>query len=312
MRVARLLPSLALGAGLLLASGAVSTCLAQVAANPPGTPDSSRILTNADIVQMLKAGFSDAATIAVIQKARTRFDLGSAALAELRYAGVSDSVIVAMLESGNAAANAPAPPPPPPPAPAAPEPAAVAAPHATTPPEPPPARDDDEASLRDGGVFALALGGNYGFVIDQGFSHSFSNIDERFGGALGLQVGGHVGRHAMVLADLQASLWPETDEHDLASLFSVGPAVSVSPVPHLSFEVGASFALAVPDWDDDPWLGPAGHFGIGIELTNGHSSFALELRGRVDVAYLLDYGCDHDCDGVTLGRATTQLAFTWY
>jgi hypothetical protein len=311
MRAARVLSSLAVSVGLLLASGALSTCLAQAAASPAGPSDSPRVLTNGDVVQMLKSGFSDAAAIAVIQKAKTRFDLSSAALAELRYAGVSDSVIVAMLESGNAPANAPAPkepavPPAPSPVPAA-SPTPAAAPQPATPPAPPPVWTHDGETPRGGGVFSLALGGNYAFFVDQGFS----NDSSRFGGALGLQAGGHVGKHVLILADVHASLWPETDDYQSAALFSLGPALRVSPVPHLSFEIGASFALAVPDWDQDPWLGPDGHLGLGIELTSGHSRFALELWGRLDLAYLQKYNCDN-CDSVTLGRAITQLAFTWY
>jgi hypothetical protein len=129
MRVVRALESLALVSGLLLASHAATPCLAQTApAEPIGQAEASSVLTNVDVVQMLKSGFADSTVIAVIQKAKTRFDLTSAALAELRYAGVPDSVIVAMVESAGAAPNAPAPPAPPAPVVAAPPPVVVPAP----------------------------------------------------------------------------------------------------------------------------------------------------------------------------------------
>ncbi len=321
MRAARVLSSLAVAALLLFARGAVAASLAQATASPAGPADGTSVLTNADVVRMLKSGFSDSAVIAVIQKARTRFDLSSASLAELRYAGVSDAVIVAMLESGERTAGPPATPTPAAPAPervVAPQPAPRPGPEADekAPVEKAPVESEEGAeqeASRGGGVFGLALGGNYAFFVDQGFSDD----EPRFGGSLGLQVGGHVGRSAVILADIHASLWPETDTYETAALFSVGPAVRFSPVPHLSFEGGISFAVAVPSfhddpgWDDSPWLGPAGHLRLGIELTNGRSRFALELAGRFDLAYLNQYDCE-GCDAVTLGRATTQLAFTWY
>ncbi len=323
MRAARLLASLAAIAGLLLTSGAAATCLAQAAAEPAHPADGARILSNADVVQMLRSGFSDRAVIAVVQRSVTRFDLSSASLAELRYAGVSDSVIVAMLDSENAAAVAPATPAPAP-TPAAPSPAPAVAPRPATPPRPRPLEsvgDEKKDAPRSGAVFGLTLGGHYVRVLDDGRDEdSFEDQDlgddePRFGASLGLQVGGHVGRRTVLLADIHAALWPETEKYASGGLFSLGPAVRFSPLPRLSFEAGLSLALAMPDWDDftndEPWLGPAGHLGLGVELTSGRSSFALELLARVDLARLSRSDCD-SCEAATLGWVTTQLALTWY
>ena len=331
MRAARVHSSLAVISALLLASGAASTCLAQAVAAASGRAHETRVLTNADVVQMLKSGFSDSAVIAVIQKATTQFDLSSASLAELRYAGVSDSVVVAMLESGNRAPGAASPPATAAPAPAtaAPAPAAptsepgaapVVTPEPAVPPEPRPLAPPRELSsrARRGGIFGLSLGGHYAWVIDEGLGESSGETENRFGAALGLLAGGHLGRRVALLADLHASLWPETDEFEAAALVSLGPAVRVFPVSHLFLQGGVSFALAVQNNPDDPygddpqtWLGPAGHLGVGVELTSGRGRFALELLARLDLAYLSQTDCE-GCDAATLGRATGQLAFTWY
>jgi hypothetical protein len=319
MTAARVLSRLAVIAGLLLASGAGSTCLAQPEEDPAGAADGARVLTNADVVQMLKSGLGDDAVIAAIQKARTEFDLGSSSLAELRYAGVSDSVIVAMLASR--AAQPPASPNAAP-APAEPATAPVVAPPPTPPAETRPveraAAEKAADRPRGGGVFGLALGGHSVLVLDDDGvdEDGFDDDDPRFGASLGLQVGGHVARHTVILADIHAALWPETETYTSGGLFSLGPAVRFSPVRRLSLEGGVSFAVATPDWDnftnEDPWLGPAGHLGLGMELTSGRSSFALELRARFDLAYLSPpFECD-SCDASALGWASAQLAFTWY
>jgi hypothetical protein len=295
---------------LLLAGGIATTCWAQSASGGgTGEADGARVLANADVVQMLKAGFSDDAAIAVIQKAKTRFDLSPAALAELRYAGVSNSVIVAMVESAGGVPNAPAPP-----APIPAPPAPVVAPTPQPPPEPPPLEDanreenENKHDFRRGGVFGLSLGGTYAFATSEGADE----MDTRFGGSLGLQAGGHAGKRAVILADIFASIWPETDDLYSGGIVSLGPAVRFLPVPRLSVDFGVSFALETVDLEDpDVWLGPAGHLGLGFELTPGRSNFALALQARFDLAYLSRSDCD-SCDSVTEGRATTQLAFTWY
>jgi hypothetical protein len=83
---------------------------------------STKPLTNDDIVQMAKGGFDESTTIAAIDAADTNFDTSVQALLALKAAGVSEKVISAMLaaskkksEGTKPAAAAP----PPAPAPAA-------------------------------------------------------------------------------------------------------------------------------------------------------------------------------------------------
>ncbi len=57
-------------------------------------------LTNDDVTKLVKAGLSDAAVIATIQRSQKQFDLSADALVRLRQAGVSNAVIEAMLQPG--------------------------------------------------------------------------------------------------------------------------------------------------------------------------------------------------------------------
>jgi hypothetical protein len=79
---------------------------------------SSKPLTNDDVVQMVKGGFDESTTIAAIDGAQTNFDTSVQALLALKAAGVSEKVISAMLAAAKkksegtkpaAAATAPAP-----------------------------------------------------------------------------------------------------------------------------------------------------------------------------------------------------------
>jgi hypothetical protein len=56
-------------------------------------------ITNTDIVKMVKAGMSDNTVLLVIQKGPTKFDTSTNALIALKQAGVSETVITAMLTS---------------------------------------------------------------------------------------------------------------------------------------------------------------------------------------------------------------------
>jgi hypothetical protein len=58
---------------------------------------SSKPLTNDDVVQMVKGGFDESTTIAAIDGAQTNFDTSVQALLALKAAGVSEKVISAML-----------------------------------------------------------------------------------------------------------------------------------------------------------------------------------------------------------------------
>jgi|GEM_PF-1863055 len=60
---------------------------------------SQRILSNDDIISLVKSDLSDKAIIALIQNSQTQFDLSPEALTKLRNAGVSNAVIEIMILS---------------------------------------------------------------------------------------------------------------------------------------------------------------------------------------------------------------------
>ncbi len=85
----------------LLAGGTAQAAqeLAQ-AAPPPAAPRAEAApapLTNAEILEMVKAGFAEETILKSIQLSETRFDTSVAALVELKNAGASEKVIQAML-----------------------------------------------------------------------------------------------------------------------------------------------------------------------------------------------------------------------
>ena len=70
------------------------------AASPPVAPRAEAApapLTNAEILEMVKAGFAEETIVKSIQLSETRFDTSVAALVELKNAGASEKVIQAML-----------------------------------------------------------------------------------------------------------------------------------------------------------------------------------------------------------------------
>jgi hypothetical protein len=70
------------------------------AAPPPAAPRAEAApapLTNAEILEMVKAGFAEETILKSIQLSETRFDTSVAALVELKNAGASEKVIQAML-----------------------------------------------------------------------------------------------------------------------------------------------------------------------------------------------------------------------
>jgi hypothetical protein len=70
-------------------------------------------LTNADIIRLVEAKMSDEIILTMIQKSKTKFDLSTDGLVQLRKAGVSNRVIEAMMNPTAAAPNTPPPAPPP-------------------------------------------------------------------------------------------------------------------------------------------------------------------------------------------------------
>lgn len=58
------------------------------------------VMTNAEVQQMTSAGFSAELVITKIKASKTAFDTSTATLTELKKAGVSESVLMAMIEAG--------------------------------------------------------------------------------------------------------------------------------------------------------------------------------------------------------------------
>jgi hypothetical protein len=85
----------------LLAGGTVQAKQEPVQAAPlPAAPRAEAApapLTNAEILEMVKAGFAEETIVKSIQLSETRFDTSVAALVELKNAGASEKVIQAML-----------------------------------------------------------------------------------------------------------------------------------------------------------------------------------------------------------------------
>src|SRR5439155_25610356 len=57
-----------------------------------------KLLTNDDVVEMVKAGFEESTVVKLIQSSDTSFDTSVSALIALKKAGVSEQVISAMLQ----------------------------------------------------------------------------------------------------------------------------------------------------------------------------------------------------------------------
>lgn len=62
-------------------------------------------LTNETIITLSKAGLSDEALVSLIKRSRTNFDLSPDSLVNLKQAGVSNTIIEAMLGVGEAPSN---------------------------------------------------------------------------------------------------------------------------------------------------------------------------------------------------------------
>lgn len=67
----------------------------------PGLAQGSKPLTNDDIIQMVKAGFSDETITKAIESSECNFDVSLQGLLGLKFGGVSEKVINAMLSASN-------------------------------------------------------------------------------------------------------------------------------------------------------------------------------------------------------------------
>jgi hypothetical protein len=66
---------------------------------PSSAQATDTVLTNADIVKMVKAGLPESIIVREIQASRTDFGTGPAALIELKKQGASEAVLGAVLDS---------------------------------------------------------------------------------------------------------------------------------------------------------------------------------------------------------------------
>jgi hypothetical protein len=88
---------------VLCTFASAGTAAAQQTAEATPPPAAARaeaapsLLTNAEIVQMVKTGFAEETILKAIQLSETRFDTSVAALMEMKAAGVSEKVMQAML-----------------------------------------------------------------------------------------------------------------------------------------------------------------------------------------------------------------------
>ena len=102
----------------------------------------AEVLTNQNVIAMVRAGLPESLILSKIQSTDARFDLSSSGLISLKQGGVSDTVLLAMmnrLNAGSTTASAAPPPAPayqPPPAPGQPAPPPAYQPPAYTPPAP--------------------------------------------------------------------------------------------------------------------------------------------------------------------------------
>lgn len=67
--------------------------------------DTKAVLTNSDVVQMVKAGLSSELIIAKIKTSTARFDTSPSVLADLKQDGVSESILVAMVQASAPVTN---------------------------------------------------------------------------------------------------------------------------------------------------------------------------------------------------------------
>lgn len=111
----------------------ILACVAVVAL----TAGRAEALTVRDVVELTKAGLSEPVLLALIEVEHSVFAIDTGTLKQLKQAGVSDAVIVAMIRSGRETPRAEAAPVPPPEPPPAPEPQVIVVDHHDVPPPQP-------------------------------------------------------------------------------------------------------------------------------------------------------------------------------
>ncbi|HYN84336.1 MAG TPA: hypothetical protein VER32_03725 [Pyrinomonadaceae bacterium] len=86
--------------GHILFSAALIFASAPCANAQSTSRDAETPLTNASVVKLVRAGFSEKTVIAIVRSRPARFDLSPDRLIELKKSGVSEKVILAMLAHG--------------------------------------------------------------------------------------------------------------------------------------------------------------------------------------------------------------------
>ncbi|MFN2511536.1 MAG: hypothetical protein ABR568_08845 [Pyrinomonadaceae bacterium] len=96
---------------LVLTLVSVTTAAPRPNVQDPAQPQAqsaiSTQLTNRDVLEMVKAGLASDIIVAKIKSSSAKFDTTPTALAELKTAGIPDSVIMAMVQSTGEPAVAP-------------------------------------------------------------------------------------------------------------------------------------------------------------------------------------------------------------
>jgi hypothetical protein len=77
----------------------IMLCLLSVTATAQTKPKSSASLSNTDVIEMVKAGFSNEIIIAKVINSPAAFDTASTALKELKAANVPDEIILAIVRN---------------------------------------------------------------------------------------------------------------------------------------------------------------------------------------------------------------------
>ncbi len=91
--------------GVALCSAIVQPGVAREAAPPTqAQPASAEVLTDEDVIKLVKAGMGDSVIIAKIKNSRTKFDTSPDSLIQLKQLGVSEAVLEAMASSASAKA----------------------------------------------------------------------------------------------------------------------------------------------------------------------------------------------------------------
>ncbi len=130
----------------------------------------------------------------------------------------------------------------------------------------------------------------------------------RFGLTAGAYGGRYISEKVSILAEAEGSLFPGTGRNDGGNLVSAGPAVRVDVSPTLWIQPGLGLVACKPNTEGDVWLGPIGHFTLGVRLPS-RGGLGLSWQTRLSATGLAN-PYEGDNSG-SLVRLTTQIGFAW-